>query len=266
MASIESIKASDGSGNANIATVQSTRAPAATTIVVDTVLGINSSFMGSMGTPHTFTDPVTSETITVISEATCVDFAGHVDGSNLEIDAIAPGYTDLGSAVGDIIIIRPTTQWADEIAAVLEVEHKDGGTHSDVTADSLDVSGAAAVDGTLSANGLLALGAAVHPSVGTVASSATVTPTIDDSGIYTVTALAAATEFQVPSGTPVDGQALILRIKDNGTARALTWNAIYRAFGQAKPTTTTLGKTMYVSLRYNNADSKWDVLSWVNEV
>lgn len=132
MASIELIKASDGTGNANVATIQSTRAALATTIDVDTVNNINAAgFAATMGTPHTFTDPVTSETITVISEATAVDFFGHVDGTNLEIDTIAPGYTDAGSAVGDIVIIRPTTQWGDEVATILEVAHNDDGTLKD---------------------------------------------------------------------------------------------------------------------------------------
>jgi len=131
MASINSIKASDGSGNANLATVQSTRSGGASTIIVNTVSGIPTNFHASMGTPHTFTDPVTSETITVISEATAVDFKGHVDGSNLEIDTIAPGYTDTGSAVGDIVIIKPTTQWADEVATILDVSHDDDGTLKD---------------------------------------------------------------------------------------------------------------------------------------
>jgi hypothetical protein len=138
MASIENIKASDGSGNASLATVQSTRTAGSSTINVDTVLGINGDgFAGTMGTPHTFTDPVTSETITVISEATAVDFIGHVDGSNLEIDTIAPGYTDAGSEVGDIVIIRPTTQWGDEVAAILETAHNDDGSLKDdaVTTD-----------------------------------------------------------------------------------------------------------------------------------
>lgn len=132
MASIELIKASDGSGNANVATVQNTRTAGSSTIIVDTVLGINVvGFVGSMGTPHTFTDPITSETITVISEATCVDFSGHVDGANLEIDDIAAGYIDLGSAVGDIIIIRPTTQYGDNLAGVLGVVHDDDGDLKD---------------------------------------------------------------------------------------------------------------------------------------
>lgn len=131
MASIDSLKASDGSGNASVATVQSTRSGGATTIVVDTVQGINTNFFATMGTPHTFQDPVTGEDITIISEATAVDFKGHVDGANLEIDAIAPGYTDDGSAVGDIVIIKPTTEWADEVADVLEVAHDDDGKLKD---------------------------------------------------------------------------------------------------------------------------------------
>lgn len=125
--SIELIRASNSSGNASVATVQNTRAPLATTIIVDTVQGFNGTFCGSMGTPHTFIDPVTSEEITVISEATAVDFVGHVDGGNIEIDTIAPGYTDGGSAVGDIVIIRPTTQWADNVANVLDVALEDDG-------------------------------------------------------------------------------------------------------------------------------------------
>lgn len=128
MQSINRIKASDGSGNASIATVQNVRSPLASTIVVDTVQGIPAEFIGSMGTPHTFIDPVTSEEITVISEATAVDFAGHIDGSDIEIDEIAPGYIDGGSEVGDIVIIRPTTQYADNINNVLDESHEDDGS------------------------------------------------------------------------------------------------------------------------------------------
>lgn len=128
MASIGSLKASDGTGNASVATVTNTRSGGASTIQVDTVQDIPANFHATMGTPHTFQDPVTSEDITIISEATAVDFKGHVDSSNLEIDTIAPGYTDSGSAVGDIVVIKPTTQWADELAETLEVSHNDDGT------------------------------------------------------------------------------------------------------------------------------------------
>lgn len=136
MASIDQIRASDGSGNASLATIQSSRSPGSSTIDVDTVAGVPDSFMGSMGTPHTFTDPITSEVITVISEATAVDFSGHVDGANLEIDDIAPGYVDGGSEIGDIVIIRPTTQYADNVADVLDASHEDDGTLKDNIVDT----------------------------------------------------------------------------------------------------------------------------------
>ena len=101
----------------------------------------------------------------------------------------------------------------------------------------------------------------VTPRVNTVASGATITPTADLSDLYTVTALAAAATIAAPSGTPTNGQRLLLRIKDNGTARALTWNAIYRVIGVTLPTTTVANKTIYVGCIYNSADSFWDVVA-----
>jgi hypothetical protein len=128
MKSLAYIPGSNGTANASLMTVQTLRAPLATTIVVNTVLGAPTKFYGSMGTPHTFTDPQTSETITVISEATAVDFAGSISGGQVNIDAIAPGYTDLGSKVGDIIVIRPGTEWANNIFNTLSQSHNDDGS------------------------------------------------------------------------------------------------------------------------------------------
>jgi len=100
----------------------------------------------------------------------------------------------------------------------------------------------------------------------TTASSATPTPTGGSlRNYFTVTALAAGATFSAPSGTPADGNYLTIRIKDNGTARTLAWNAIYRAIGVTLPTTTVVNKTLYLGLRYNGADSKWDVLAVAQE-
>ena len=98
------------------------------------------------------------------------------------------------------------------------------------------------------------------------ASSATPTPTGDRklNELY-ITALAAAAEFQAPSGTPVNGNKLIIRVKDDGTARALTWNAIYASRGATLPTTTVLGKYHYIGLIYNSTASKWDCVAAVVE-
>ena len=94
------------------------------------------------------------------------------------------------------------------------------------------------------------------------ASSATPTPVGDArQNKYYLTALATAPTFAAPSGTPANGNELLIRIKDNGTARALAWNAIYRGGTSiALPTTTTISKTMYVQFVYNSADSKWDLV------
>ena len=54
---------------------------------------------------------------------------------------------------------------------------------------------------------------------------------------------------------------LIIWIKDNGTARALSWNAIYRAVGITLPTTTVISKTLYVGFIYNSTDTKWDAVA-----
>lgn len=103
------------------------------------------------------------------------------------------------------------------------------------------------------------------PRIGTTTSSATPTPSADSHDQYNVTALAEAATFGAPTGTPTDGQKLILRVKDNGTARALAWNAIYRAMGTALPTTTVLNKTLYLGLIYNAADTKWDLVASAQE-
>jgi hypothetical protein len=105
------------------------------------------------------------------------------------------------------------------------------------------------------------VGAAITPRVGTTADSATPTPNADTDDMYTVTALAQSATFGAPTGTPLNGQKLIIRIKDNATAHVLAWNAIYRAVGVTLPLTTVLSKTHYVGCIYNTAATKWDVLA-----
>jgi len=120
MASIDQLKGSDGTGPAALMTIQTLRAALSSTIVVDTVVGVPANFIGTMGTPDTGTG--------IITDASAVDFRGHVNGANLEIDAISPGFTDIGSAVGDVVVIKPTTDWADKAVQALRVSHNDDGS------------------------------------------------------------------------------------------------------------------------------------------
>lgn len=107
----------------------------------------------------------------------------------------------------------------------------------------------------------------VSVSVQTVTSAATVTPTTDND-LVVITAQAAALTMAIPTGTPVQGEALMIRIKDNGTARGITWTSGtggYRAIGVTLPTTTVINKTTYVGLIYNSTDSRWDAIGVVTE-
>lgn len=101
----------------------------------------------------------------------------------------------------------------------------------------------------------------VFATLTTTASSATPTPTGDarQNDMF-ITAQTAGATFGVPSGTPVNGNKLLIRIKDNATAQTLAWNAIYRAGDVPLPTTTVISKTIYVGCIYNSTDSKWDVV------
>ena len=102
--------------------------------------------------------------------------------------------------------------------------------------------------------------------IGTVASSASITINADIYDQYNITALAVDTTFNAPSGTPLNGQKLVIRILDNGVTRNLTWNAIFRVIGTTLPAATTANKTTYVGCIYNTAATKWDVVAVTTEV
>lgn len=95
----------------------------------------------------------------------------------------------------------------------------------------------------------------------TVTSSATVTPTFAND-IVTITAQATALTLANPTGTPIANTPLFIRIKDNGTARAITFDTQYRSIGVTLPTTTVANKTMYLGMMYNDTDTKWDILGY----
>lgn len=99
----------------------------------------------------------------------------------------------------------------------------------------------------------------VTQRVGSTTSSATPTINTDSYDVYKLTALAVdITSFTTNlSGTPTDGQKLIIRILDNGTARAITWGASFQDGTVALPLTTTISKTLMVGLIYDSVDAKW---------
>jgi len=99
----------------------------------------------------------------------------------------------------------------------------------------------------------------VTPRVTTEVSSATPTINTDNSDAHSITALATDITSMTTnlSGTPTDMQKLIIRFKDDGTARAITWGISFEAKGTDLPTTTTISKVLTVGLIYDTVTSKW---------
>lgn len=99
---------SNGSGDAALAHIQSNRVIGSTTIATDTISNWPANFIATTGTllSSGFIDP-TSKT----------DFYGHLGvGNQLIIDGFCPGNSDAGNTSGQVVVIKPNTEWANLIA------------------------------------------------------------------------------------------------------------------------------------------------------
>lgn len=99
----------------------------------------------------------------------------------------------------------------------------------------------------------------ITPRVTSETSSATPTINTDNTDLHSITAQAVAiTSFTTNlSGTPTNGQKLIVRIKDDGTGRAITWGASFADYGGSLPTTTTASKVLTVGFIWDSVASVW---------
>ena len=105
-----------------------------------------------------------------------------------------------------------------------------------------------------------------NPRVNSQTSPSSITADIGTYDQYVVTALANSLSFVASTtGTPLNGNKLIFRIKDNGSAQSLSWGTTgaggYRAIGVTLPTTTVSSKVLYVGCIYNSTESFWDVVA-----
>jgi hypothetical protein len=84
-----------------------------------------------------------------------------------------------------------------------------------------------------------------------------VTIPADTLDAITITAQAGSLLFNAPSGTPTNFQQLVICIRDNGTPRALTFNAAFKGGDLTLPTTTVANRFMYIYFLYNENDARW---------
>lgn len=106
----------------------------------------------------------------------------------------------------------------------------------------------------------------VLPRVGSTTSTATPSISCDSYDHYSITSLAAAITSVTITGTPNNFQKLIIRIKDNGTARAIAWGSQFEAKGLSLPTTTVISKVLTVGFIYDSVTSKWGCVAVAQEV
>ena len=100
--------------------------------------------------------------------------------------------------------------------------------------------------------------------VGTETTNTATSINTDNYDEWTITALASANTIST-TGTPTDGQKLIVRIKDAGVSKTLTFTSGTNGFRFSTdfpaPAATIASKTMYIGFMWNAADSRWDNVS-----
>lgn len=109
------------------------------------------------------------------------------------------------------------------------------------------------------------------PAVASTTSSATPTPNSDTTDIFELTAQAATAAFVAPSGTPSDGQSLIIQLVDNATVRAITWSSATGGYTGTSdvplPSTTVTSKMINIGFMYvtANAINKWMCMAKIQQ-
>ena len=159
---------------------------------------------------------------------------------------------DLRTTSGDYLTVQGSNFSTGELQNRLIVTH-DGNLEINGVYTLPNVDGAVGqVQKTNGAGVVTWEDAGAKPSVQTVVSTATLTPTSSDD-LVEVTAQAEALAIANPTGTYVNGQNFLIRITDDGTIRAITYGDKYIAFGSALPTATVVGKTILIGCTYNSA-------------
>jgi hypothetical protein len=106
------LSASNGGGEPVRATVQSPRSIGSTAITVNATTnwptGTFIATTGNLLSTGTL-DPTTAQV-----------FYGTASGTAITITAFAAGYTDKGNAEGDVVVLKPTTEWANVVASGLQ--------------------------------------------------------------------------------------------------------------------------------------------------
>jgi hypothetical protein len=114
--------------------------------------------------------------------------------------------------------------------------------------------------GTLSVTGTTFSRVVVIPD----ATSITINTDVTDIATQANTQAAGTLTINAPSGTPTNGQKLILRIRPTNI-QTLSWNAIFQGSSDIAlpPATSGSGLFDYVGFLYNSTAAKWQMVAKV---
>jgi hypothetical protein len=249
MDNIEYIKASNGSGEPPRSSVTVARSIGATTLTVDSVTNWPPKFIATSGVLNITTGIINPDTVKV--------FKGRIESGKIEIESFAPGYADAGNAVGDVVVLKPNTLWADTVASSLAV------VGTSIAADGSLTTAATAQASAAAKTALQAdTNFRTKQRVSVAATHTTLTPDLSVASIYEINALASSMAIAAPVGSPNDKDILLFFIKDNGTARAISYNAIFQNIsGLDTLTATVANKWSVVGCVYNATAVKWHIVS-----
>ena len=194
-------------------------------------------------------------------------------GANTDITSLTGLTSPLSVSQGGTGATSPST-------ARLSLSAAQSGTNSDITAltanptiTSPTINGGSLVNTTVtSLSAPLAvlyggLGNGVGfltPRIQSVATGVSITPNIDsfDQVVQENVQAAGTLTLNAPTGTPVNGQKLIVRIQSTN-AQVLSFNAIYRSSTDLSFPAATSGssKVDYLGFIYNAQSVRWDMIS-----
>lgn len=203
------------------------------------------------------------EGVTVsLNSTSATHTAGTIELGNASDTTISRSSAGVIAVEGVTVPLNSTS--ATHTAGTIELGAATDTTLSRASAGVLAVEGVNVV--TVSATQTLT-NKRITDRVQSVTDAATITPNADTDDCVDITAIAQAFTIANPTGTPTNFQKLIIRIKDNGTARAISFGTNYVAGGVALPTTTVISKILTLGFIYNTANSlnKWQLVASASE-
>jgi hypothetical protein len=223
------------SGDFTNATIANRAAFQSSTTNGNTVIGAlpNGTATGSAWQAYNNTDPTNAGLATLEASSSVITLGASIRGS--------------GTYLPMVFSTNGTERVRISVAGGVFV----GSTGTDPGAGNLQVSGAV-------------VSTRVNPrSLPVAGTTGTITPNSDlyDQVNYSLTG---TSSFSNPSGTPVDGQKLTIRLYAASTQTISSWSSStggYRAIGLTLPTSVTATKTVYVGCIWNSTDSFWDVIA-----